>query len=77
MRLAARADPRRPQPTGRHRRTRRPALRLRDLILGAATYARPSLAVTGDVAQELTTRLQAAGIGVETEHRHVDQPILT
>ncbi|MFD8440628.1 hypothetical protein ACFV2I_36965 [Streptomyces microflavus] len=29
------------------------------------------------VANELAARLQAAGIGVETEHRHVDRPILT
>ncbi|MER6640976.1 hypothetical protein ABT285_36280 [Streptomyces microflavus] len=29
------------------------------------------------VAEELAARLQAAGIGVETEHRHVDRPVLT
>ncbi|MEV0888855.1 RNase adapter RapZ [Streptomyces microflavus] len=29
------------------------------------------------VAEELAARLQAAGIGVETEHRHVGRPILT
>ncbi|WP_236568968.1 RapZ C-terminal domain-containing protein [Streptomyces sp. MBT58] len=29
------------------------------------------------VAEELAARLQAAGVGVETEHRHVDRPILT
>ncbi|KAB2587732.1 RapZ C-terminal domain-containing protein [Streptomyces arboris] len=29
------------------------------------------------VAEELAARLQAAGIGAETEHRHIDRPILT
>ncbi|MFH8379016.1 hypothetical protein ACH4A7_36520 [Streptomyces cyaneofuscatus] len=29
------------------------------------------------VAEELAARLRAAGIGVETEHRHVDRPVLT
>ncbi|MFJ8848547.1 hypothetical protein ACIRFF_37315 [Streptomyces cyaneofuscatus] len=29
------------------------------------------------VAEELAARLQAAGIGAETEHQHIDRPILT
>ncbi|MEV7897921.1 RNase adapter RapZ, partial [Streptomyces cyaneofuscatus] len=29
------------------------------------------------VAEELAARLQAAGIGAETEHRHIDRPVLT
>ncbi|MFG2142602.1 hypothetical protein ACGFRG_00125 [Streptomyces sp. NPDC048696] len=28
------------------------------------------------VAEEVAKRLRAAGIGVETEHRHIDRPIL-
>ncbi|MFB6906906.1 hypothetical protein ACFCWB_21820 [Streptomyces bacillaris] len=29
------------------------------------------------VAEELAERLRAAGVGVETEHRHIGRPVLT
>ncbi|MFE8978559.1 hypothetical protein ACFYM7_34830 [Streptomyces cyaneofuscatus] len=44
------------------------------LAIGARSGGRHRSVV---VAEELAARLLAAGIGVETEHRHVDRPILT